>query len=221
MITYLQAVNRVLVKLRQSQVSTLNGADEYTSLIAAYVNEAKEEVEDAWRWSTLQNTISISLVGGQTDYSLTGSGENYELYDIWNVTNRWRIQGPFNSMFVNRNYILSTGQGAPAYFDFHGQDANGDQVIRFQPTPATTGTIVNVYGYSKQGYLSTTSDDSTRIKVPWKPVVYGAYAKAVSERGEDGGVSFAEANAMYLQVLADAIAMDVRKEHESNDWYPS
>ena len=52
-------------------------------------------------------------------------------------------------------------------------------------------------------------------------MVYGAYAKAVSERGEDGGVSFAEANAMYLQVLADAIAMDVRKEHESNDWYPS
>ena len=220
MITYLQAVNRVLVKLRQSQVSTLNGADEYVSLIAAYVNEAKEEVEDAWRWNALQSQIILTTVGGQSDYTLTGSGENYELYDIWNVNNRWRIQGPFNSTYVNYNAVLSIGRGQPAYFDFHGQDSNGDQIIRFQPVPAYDGITIYVYGYSKQSYLSTTSDDSTRIKVPWKPVVYGAYAKAVSERGEDGGVGFAEADAIYQRVLADAVAMDARKEHENTDWIP-
>ena len=49
------------------------------------------------------------------------------------------------------------------------------------------------YGYRKQDYLETDgTSDSTNILVPWRPVVLGAYAKAVSERGESGGASFDE-----------------------------
>lgn len=75
-ITFLQAVNRTLVKLRESEVSTLNGADEYTKLIAAFVNEAKEEVENAWPWSSLRTYVDITTVAGTSTYSLTGMGRS-------------------------------------------------------------------------------------------------------------------------------------------------
>jgi hypothetical protein len=61
-ITFLQAVNRTLVKLRESEVSTLSGSSDYVKLIAAYVNEVKEEVETAWTWSYLRTSVDMVLV---------------------------------------------------------------------------------------------------------------------------------------------------------------
>ena len=63
-ITFLQAINRTLVKLREDEVSDLTQADSYQKLIAAFVNEAKEEVENAWTWNTLNDLETVTTVAG-------------------------------------------------------------------------------------------------------------------------------------------------------------
>ena len=222
MITFLQAVNRTLVKLRESQCSGLSGATDYQILIANFVNEAKEEIEDAWDWNALQTRISVTSVSGQDTYTLTGGGEAFELYDAWNYTQNYRLNGPYNSNFVNQQSLLGGTSTSPTYFDFNGQDSSGDPTIRVVPTPSADGQIWYFYGYAKQGYLNTDGTaDNTSIIVPWKPVVFRAYAKAVSERGEDGGAPFAEADMDYRNALADAIAKDSARWHQNTDWFPA
>jgi len=53
--TYLQIVNSVLTRLRENQVDTVD-FDEYSSLIAAFVNDAKAQIENSHSWSSLRST---------------------------------------------------------------------------------------------------------------------------------------------------------------------
>jgi predicted N-acetyltransferase YhbS len=55
--TYLELVNKVLRRLRESEVSTVQGvgnANQYARLIGDFINEAKSQVEVAWDWSALR-----------------------------------------------------------------------------------------------------------------------------------------------------------------------
>ena len=50
--TYLELVNDVLVRLRESTVSTV-GETTYSSLIGKFVNDAKRQIEDSFNWNVL------------------------------------------------------------------------------------------------------------------------------------------------------------------------
>ena len=52
------------------------------------------------------------------------------------------------------------------------------------------------------------SADADELTLPEYPVILGAYAKALAERGEDGGFMFAEAESNYQKSLSDAVALD-------------
>ncbi len=56
-----------------------------------------------------------------------------------------------------------------------------------------------------QAELSANAD---QIKVPAEPVIFLAYAKALAERGEDGGLSSSEAYLLYKSMLSDHIALE-------------
>ena len=54
--TYLQLVNAVLRRLRESEVTTVQGAgntNSYARLVGDFINEAKSQVEAAYDWSAL------------------------------------------------------------------------------------------------------------------------------------------------------------------------
>lgn len=220
-ITFLTAVNRVLVKLRESQLSSLNGASDYPLLIAAFINEAKEEVENAWQWTYLRTSIDIITVAGTSTYSITGAGEEFVLDSVWDVTGATQLRGPSANACVD-NALLTTAlqnSSSSSLVDVLGVDANGDPTLRLTPAPSEDGRVIRVYGRKKQAYLEPSADSATLIKLPWKPVVYRAYVKALSERGEDGGVLYDESNRDFERALSDAIALDARNNHVSKDWY--
>ena len=52
------------------------------------------------------------------------------------------------------------------------------------------------------------SADATVVKVPDTLVAQNAYARALVERGEDGGLSSSEAYALYRSMLSDYIALE-------------
>ena len=53
--TYLEAVNKVLRRLRENTVSSVDETI-YSRLIGEFVNDANHMVEDAWDWSNLRET---------------------------------------------------------------------------------------------------------------------------------------------------------------------
>ena len=63
-------------------------------------------------------------------------------------------------------------------------------------------------------------NNSDEILVPAEPVIMGAYARAIAERGEDAGLAGNEAYALYKQSLGDAISLESGLFCEEQEWSP-
>ena len=210
--TYLQLVNNVLIRLRESEVSSV-GDTPYSSLIGVLVNDAKREIEDAYSWNALSQTIIIPTVANQPSYTVTGSGERFKVDSVLNDTENVTMS-QVSRDWLDRQYYLATVQNAaPVYFCFDGV-SNDDNVMRVWPQPDTVYSLrvnLNV----PQNDLSANGD---LIKVPPHLVQMLAYANAVAERGEDGGQSFSELYQKYRLALADAISLDANRYDEQVTW---
>jgi hypothetical protein len=62
------------------------------------------------------------------------------------------------------------------------------------------------------------SANSTQLLVPSEPVIFGAVARAIAERGEDGGLASNELYGLYKQSLGDAIALESGRYLEEDSW---
>ena len=115
-----------------------------------------------------------------------------------------------NSLLLNE----SPQKGQPAFYNFNGVDANGDTQVDLYPIP---NGIQNIYFnlYKPQPQLT---DASTELLVPSEPVIKYAYAQAVAERGEDGGLAAQEATALADLSLADHIAMAESRQNDQYVW---
>ena len=214
-ITFLEATNRVLTRLRENSVSTLSGANNYVALIAAYVNEAKEEVEAAWNWNCEHTELNITLANGDNTYSLTNFGDEFKIELVFNTTKNFYLKGPYTTAeLIASAALASDNLSGPYTWGLVGKDSSGDPQIRLYPTPVDTDNLL-VVAKVKGSYLTSDTDE---IKVPWRPVVLCAYLKAVGERGEDGGISYEEAYLAYERALADAIGYDAAAGHTVRDW---
>jgi hypothetical protein len=203
MTTYLQAVNDVLVRLREEEVSTVN-ENAYSKLIGKLINDAKRSVEDAHTWNALGNTLSAVTTANVFNYVLVGAGQRFKVLNVFDDgADAFLTQRESNWMAQNllKNTVL---KGRPSYFNFNGVDANGDTQVDLYPVPDDVYTIrFNLYIPQ-----DTLSSDSAVIAVPSEPVILGAYARAIAERGEDTGLSSADAYGLYRSSLSDAIAID-------------
>ena len=60
--TYLEAVNKVLRRLREDEVVSVS-SNPYSKLIGELINDAKRIVEDAWDWSSMRTTLTVDTTG--------------------------------------------------------------------------------------------------------------------------------------------------------------
>jgi len=211
--TYLQIVNNILKRLRERTVSTVNETA-YSTLIGMLVNDAKQEVEQAWDWSALRTTLTATTEQGVFAYELTGAGDNMKMLDVINDTSNFFMTYKTASDF--NNYYLNTtpDQGAPRYYSFNGIDDNGDTIVEVFPPPNGVYSIrFNLI--NRQADLSADTDVPV---CPNKPIEMLAYAKAIEERGEDGGVAGASAYNTANRVLNDALSLDQAKHPEELIW---
>jgi hypothetical protein len=65
---------------------------------------------------------------------------------------------------------------------------------------------------------ATLSSDSTSVLVPDVLVAQNAYARALVERGEDGGLNSSEAYALYRSMLSDYIALEATRFPEMQEF---
>jgi hypothetical protein len=204
--TYLEAINSVLRRLREDQANTALESD-YSALIGDFVNDAKRIVENSWNWSALRDTILVNTVSGTSEYSLTGSGQEAVLKDVINDSSNRMMRLETKSFFNNVYYNQDVTSGSPSTYTITGVDANDDLKVKVYPQP---DGIYNLrFDMSKpQGLISA---DATKINVPHNPVVQMAFAMALRERGETGGQSAAEQFAIASTALSDAIAIDANR----------
>jgi hypothetical protein len=209
MATYLQTVNNVLKRLRERTVATVDETP-YSSLIGVLVNDAKREVEDSHNWSGLRVTLSTDTTANVFNYELNGSGNRITILDILNDTDNVVMQQQPSS-WMNEKFLLTDQvTGSPRYYAFNGLSLDDDSQIDIYPIPDKAYTIrVNCVLRTVEMTADTDS-----LYVPAPPVQLLAYAKAVEERGEDGGASATAAYASAVRAWNDAIALDAAKHSE-------
>lgn len=213
--TYLQLVNDVLTRLRESNVSTVS-QNTYSALIGKLVNDAKREVEDSWNWETLRSTYSFNTTSGTVSYALTGAGNKFRVLAAYNDTSdNFLEQRP--SQFFTENILLNpdASTGIPNYYGVNGIDTNDDGLVDIFPVPDGVYTIRFDLAVP-EAELSSGSDQT---RLPKSAIVSLAWAKAIEERGEDGGIGVSSQYAVAKQALADAIAIEAGRKADEINWY--
>jgi hypothetical protein len=210
--TYLQLVNSVLRRLREPEATSVNDSD-YVRLIATYINDSKRQVEDAYNWNSLSETLSANTIPDLLSYVLVDSGQRFRVIDVINDTSNI-IMINQTTRWMNEHYLnTNPPKGAPQFYNFNGTDENGDTIADVYPIPDGTYNLrFNII--LPQAELTA---NSNVLYVPHEPVIYGAYARAIAERGEDAGITGNEAYALYLQSLADAIALESGRYIEESE----
>jgi hypothetical protein len=211
--TYLELVNDVLVRLRETAVSTVSETS-YSALIGKFVNDAKRQIEDAFAWNVLGTTITLSTTSGTYSYALTGAGQKFQVIDVINVTSNVGMKNiDFASMNRKQNFSTPVS-GIPYEYAFDGVDTNYDTKVTIYPRPDGVYSIP----FSLTVPQATLSSDATIVAVPDVLVVQNAYARALVERGEDGGLSSSEAYQLYKAMLSDYIALEGTRYPENQEF---
>jgi hypothetical protein len=211
--TYLELVNDVLIRLRETQVSTVTETT-YSTLIGKFVNDAKRQIEDAYAWNVLGTTLTFNTTPATYIYSMTGAGQKFQVMDAINSTAN---VGFTNIGFVEMNRLQNFTtpiSGIPSQYCFDGVDNNGDTKVVLYARPDNVYTIQ----FALTVPQATLSSDSTSVLVPDVLVAQNAYARALVERGEDGGLASSEAYQLYRAMLADYIALESTRYPENQEF---
>ena len=211
--TFLELVNDVLIRLREPTVTTVT-LNSYSTLIGRFVNDAKRQIEDAFSWNVLGQTVTVTTVAATYVYSLTGAGQKFQVQDVINVTSNVGMQ---NISFVEMNRyqnLVPTTNGIPQYYAFDGVDGSGDTKVVLYPRPDGVFSIP----FSLTIPQATLSADGTSVLVNDSLVVQNAYERALVERGEDGGLNSSEAYQLYRGMLSDQIALEGTRYPENQEF---
>jgi len=211
--TYLELVNDVLVRLREATVSTVSETT-YSSLIGKFVNDAKRQIEDAFSWNVLGQVITVTTASSTASYSLTGAGQKFQVMDVINTTSN---VGLTNISFVDMNRKLNFTplvNSIPTEFAFDGVDGSYDTKVNLYPIPDGVYTIK----FALTVPQATLTSDSTVVAVSDTLVAQNAYARALVERGEDGGLTSSEAYQLYKAMLSDSIALEGTRYPENQEF---
>jgi len=211
MAAYLSLVNDVLARLRETEVASISSSP-YSVLVSKYVNDVKRQVENAWNWEALITTLTLTTVGGTSEYTLTGSGTRHKGISVNNTTDTYPLQNKPLAYIRHLQQIGTTTDSQPRYYAWSGSNGT-DSKVTLWPTPNAVDSI-KFNMYVPQVDLSA---DGDILLVPDDAVILGAYARALVERGEDGGLTSGEAYGLYRGLLGDLISLEANRSADM-DW---
>lgn len=213
--TYLGLVNEVLVLLREPEVSSVS-ENSLSSLVGKFVNAAKRQICDAYDWDAFNTPVTITTVAGQVgNYSLTNAGRRFKTMDVINTTNYYQLTPLSHADHDNFYYTIpSPIQALPMYYTIQGVDSSGDTQVKFWPVPDKVYSIRFSLIVPEEDFVN----DTDTTKLAKDPIVLNAYARALVERGEDGGLSSSEAYALARAAMSDLIALELARSPENDSF---
>jgi hypothetical protein len=213
--TYLSLVNDVLVRMREPTVTSVI-ENNVSALVGKFINDAKRQVADAYDWDAFNQAVTITTATGQVgNYSLTGAGVRFKTMDVINTSRYYQLTPLSHQDHDVFYYTVPTPiQNLPMYFTVQGVDTNGDLKVKFWPVPDGVYTI----RFSLIVPENDFENDTDTTLLAKEPIVLGAFARALVERGEDGGLLSSEAYALYKSSLADLISLELARSPENDSF---
>jgi len=219
--TYRGLINEILIRLREETIALdwsgdINDATtvtDYQKVIGSLVNDTKRSVESYHDWLVLRETVNISTVSTTKNYNLS-SGQEFKVLDVVNNSTGYQLTQ------VSRHYLNSImyptdPTGEPTYYGFNGADTSNNLKVDLSPIPTAVQTI----SFDIVKYQDELTEADTVIKIPNKPVVLGAWARSIAERGEDGGTQSSIAAQEATNSLNQAIMIDGGNAKYEMDWF--
>ena len=210
---YLDIVNNVLRRLRENEVSSVQETP-YSKLIGDLVNVVKREVEDSWDWSVLRTTITTVTSANVFNYELPDSTTRLRILEVLNDTDNTIMQQRGSRWFARQFLVSDVQTGSPYYYNFNGVSEDGDTKVDFYPIPDGVYSL-KIKCTIPQDKLVLNTD---RILVPAEVVIEGVISRAISERGDDGGIM--EHEQRYRSILSDYIAIESGQRMDEITWSP-
>lgn len=241
MATTRDLINKTLRGLRQFGLiidsGTSDTTDDYLLMILQFVNEAKEEIEEAgWAWQALRQTVTVTISASTVEYDLTSAGaadvdtndRTRLLYETVNENGRsegFRIgQSSRPQVFdvtdsseyrlkewtqekMERVHFTDDNESSnqPTHFAVW---SDGDSIrMKIYPTPTETRTL-KMRMYIPQDELSST-DLTTVLSIPNRPVWTKALWKANQERGDELGAEGSTLHTAYLDAHGSAAGKEM------------
>ena len=219
--TYRELINQVLIRLREDTItSDWSGAINDSGTISAYhkvigslINDSKRHVEERHDWLNLRETVNISTVNGTKNYNLS-SGQEIKILDAINNDTGLHLN-QVSRVYINSVKYPTDDTGEPLYYAFNGSDASNNLKIDLSPVP----TEVHTLSFDIIKHQDTLTSAATILKVPAQPVILGAWARAIAERGEDGGTQSSLMAQESSEALKQAIILDSGNTRYETDWY--
>jgi hypothetical protein len=213
MATYLDLVNDVLIRLREPEVANVSDTT-YSKLIGKFVNDSKRQVENAYDWNDISETFTFNTTASTYQYALTSVNSRYKILQVIDNTKNITMN-PCPVAWFNRQITMDNPTNNDPYmYVVDGVNASRKPYLNLWPIPSGTNSI-NVYLVNPQNDLS---NDTDVLYVPYEPVVLGAFARALVERGEDGGMNSSEAYQLYKASLSDQIALESSRYVDGTNW---
>ena len=219
--TFREAINEVLIRLREDTITSdwtgdINDSSTvsaYQKVVGALVNDSKRSIESYNDWLILRETSNIATVASTKNYSLS-SGQDFKILDVVNSsTGTQLIQ--VSKAYLNSIKYPTDPTGEPLYYGFNGADASNNLKVDLSPIPTEAQTI----SFDIVKYQAVLTTASTVIKIPSKPLILGAWARAVAERGEDGGTQSSIIAEEAATAISQAIMMDSGNVQFESDWF--
>jgi len=129
---YVDLINAVLRRLRESSISgnwsgtlpSATNASDYQKLIGDLVNESKREVEDAWNWSVLRHSPTVTTVNGTQAYTIPATNNRTRILMAQEQSNGYIMQEMSDRYLQFTKYPTASVQsGTPDYYSVVGIDS--------------------------------------------------------------------------------------------------
>ena len=209
--TYIEIVNSVLVRLREEKVDTVE-ENEYSSLIGQLVNVAKRDVENSYNWEALRNTIHLITAVDTFHYELLNTTTDARTIDAYNYTNKNWLNTKTSEWMDKMFAPADVPTGSPQAYAWNGVTDTGNLEVDLYPIPDKIEKLrFNMTVPQKDLVL-----DGDKLYVSSMLVIENTLARAIEERGEDGGSSNQQQR--YQSLLADAISMESSRKPMETIW---
>ena len=209
--TYLEIVNSVLRRLRENEVSSVIETP-YSKLIGDLVNDVKREIEDSWNWDVLRTTLTASTTASLFNYVLEGAGNRFRILNVVNDSQDTKVQYRDSEWFDRMFATQPVQRGAPLYYNLNGVDVDGNAQVDLYPIPDGVYTI---YFNIVQPQPDLVNNGDVPL-VDSRAIIFGTIARAIEERGDDGG--FMAAEERYRSLVSDLIAIEANRRPDETTW---
>jgi len=232
--TFIETINEVLIRLREETIGSdwsgnLNDAsssivNDYQKMIGALVNDTVKNIEGYHDWSSNRTTVNITPLQNAISFSLYQGtwyhGQDTQILSVYNEDTGTVLKQVTKDFINKKTYPDTEEVGEPLYYYIKGvvSSTSKEPILSIGIYPKTPSTNTNLLVDIIASSNKITAADTT-VLMPPQPVILGTWARAIAERGEDGGTQASVAAREARESLTHAVMIDNGNTEYENNWY--